>query len=67
GAMKQQVDTLATQLDLPPGLLCPRKVLEEFAVTGIWPRFLDGWRRGLLHERLTALLPDNAAPASRAS
>lgn len=63
-AMKQHVDTVAAQLDLPPGLLCPRKALEEFAVTATWPAFLDGWRRDLLHPGLTTLLPDNAAAAA---
>lgn len=56
-AMKDAVDRLASELDLPPGLLCPRKVLEEFVVTAQWPEFLEGWRRDVLHERLTALLP----------
>ena len=57
-AMKALVDARATELDLPPGLLCPRKVLEEYVVTREWPDFLDGWRREVLHERLPALLPD---------
>lgn len=57
GAMKQAVDALALELDLPSGLLCPRKVLEEYAVTAVWPEFLDGWRHDLLHGRLTGLLP----------
>lgn len=57
GAMKQQVDALATELDLPPGLLCPRKVLEEYVVTAEWPDFLDGWRHDVLHDRLASLLP----------
>jgi ribonuclease D len=56
-AMKDVVDRLATELDLPSGLLCPRKVLEEYVVTAEWPEFLEGWRRGVLHERLTTLLP----------
>ncbi|NUO71850.1 MAG: ribonuclease D, partial [Frateuria sp.] len=56
-AMKDSVDRLALELDLPPGLLCPRKVLEEYVTTGDWPEFLEGWRRGVLHERLVALLP----------
>ena len=55
-AMKQAVAALALELDLPAGLLCPRRVLEEFAVTAIWPEFLDGWRHDLLHARLTNLL-----------
>jgi len=57
GAMKQQVDMLATELDLPSGLLCPRKVLEEYVVTTEWPEFLDGWRHTVLHDRLASLLP----------
>lgn len=56
-AMKTLVDSLAVELDLPPGLLCPRKVLEEYVVTAEWPEFLDGWRREVLHERLPGLLP----------
>jgi ribonuclease D len=57
GAMKDVVDRLALELDLPAGLLCPRKVLEEYVTTGEWPDFLEGWRRGLLHEPLASLLP----------
>lgn len=57
-AMKDAVDSLALELDLPAGLLCPRKVLEEFVTTREWPEFLEGWRREVLHRRLTALLPD---------
>jgi ribonuclease D len=56
-AMKQWIDQCAAGLDLPPGLLCPRKVLEEYVVTAEWPDFLDGWRRDVLHDRLPALLP----------
>ncbi|MEO5810796.1 MAG: ribonuclease D [Rhodanobacter sp.] len=56
GAMKQSVDALAMDLDLPSGLLCSRKVLEEYAVTAVWPEFLDGWRHEVLHDRLTNLL-----------
>jgi len=56
-AMKNLVDARAGELDLPPGLLCPRKVLEEYVVTREWPDFLGGWRREVLHERLPALLP----------
>ncbi len=56
-AMKQAVAAVAQELDLPAGLLCPRKVLEEYAVTAVWPEFLDGWRRDLLRDRLTNLLP----------
>jgi len=58
GAMKQRVDQRAASLDLPAGLLCPRKVLEEYVVTARWPEFLEGWRRDVLYEDLPALLPD---------
>lgn len=57
GAMKQRVDSRAKELDLPPGLLCPRKVLEEYVVTAQWPTFLEGWRRQVLHDDLPSLLP----------
>jgi ribonuclease D len=57
-AMKDAVDRLAGELDLPPGLLCPRKVLEDYLTTREWPDFLEGWRHGVLHDRLSALLPD---------
>ncbi len=56
-AMKQAVDAMAVELDLPSGLLCPRKVLEGYAVTTEWPEFLNGWRHDVLHDRLTSLLP----------
>ncbi|WP_233842316.1 ribonuclease D [Dyella sp. 2HG41-7] len=56
-AMKLCVDTLAAELDLPAGLLCSRRVLEEFAVTAQWPEALEGWRRDVLYDRLGSLLP----------
>ncbi|WP_243049092.1 ribonuclease D [Dyella sp. RRB7] len=56
-AMKDCVDARAVALDLPPGLLCPRKALEEYVVTAQWPEFLEGWRRDVLHDELARLLP----------
>ncbi|WP_240922044.1 HRDC domain-containing protein [Oleiagrimonas sp. C23AA] len=56
-AMKREVDTLAQELDLPAGLLCPRKAIERIAITGEWPETFDGWRGPLLRERLAPLLP----------
>lgn len=56
-AMKQAADALALQLDLPGGLLCPRRALEEYVVTRVWPESLAGWRRGLLEPMLALLLP----------
>lgn len=56
-AMKDVVDARATELDLPAGLLCPRKVLEEYVVSRQWPEFLEGWRRDVLHDSLSSRLP----------
>ncbi|HUA80975.1 MAG TPA: ribonuclease D [Dyella sp.] len=55
--MKVYVDTQAAELDLPPGLLCSRRVLEEYVVTAQWPEALEGWRREVLYEGLGGLLP----------
>ena len=56
-AMKQKVDTIAIKHDLPAGLLCPRKLLEEYVVTAEWPELLNGWRHSLLYASLSSLLP----------
>jgi ribonuclease D len=65
-AMKQRVDNLAVELDLPPGLLCSRKSLEEYVVTAVWPEALEGWRRNVLHDQLASLLPDAGLGAIQA-
>ncbi len=57
-AMRDAVRATAERLDLPAGLLCPRRLLEEFAVTRSWPAGLDGWRRAELEPSLAPLLPD---------
>src|SRR6185437_6111298 len=36
-AMREVVQAEAIKLDLPPGLLCPRRLIEEFAVTRVCP------------------------------
>lgn len=56
-AMRTAVQATAAKLDLPSGLLCPRRLIEEFAVTCQWPERLQGWRETLLKSELTALLP----------
>lgn len=56
-ALKDAVSARATELDLPEGLLCARRHLESLLVTRSWPKALDGWRRGVLHDVLVALLP----------
>lgn len=56
-AMRSVVQAVATKLDLPAGLLCPRRLIEEFAMTRIWPAGLRGWRASLLQAEMTRLLP----------
>lgn len=56
--LKQAVNTLAEELDIPAGLLCPRRLLEELLVGSTWPEALEGWRQPLLQPRLTPILPD---------
>jgi ribonuclease D len=55
-AMRDVVQSEAFRLDIPPGLLCPRRLIEEFAVTRSWPESLNGWRAGVLQAKLTPLL-----------
>ncbi|MEO7325663.1 MAG: ribonuclease D [Dokdonella sp.] len=57
-AMKEIVAARALELDLPEGLLCARRHLESLLATRSWPSTLEGWRRGVLHDALIALLPD---------
>lgn len=56
-AMKEVVAARALELDLPEGLLCARRHLESLLATRTWPAALEGWRRGVLHDGLVALLP----------
>ena len=51
GAQPDRVATRATELDLPPALIAPRRVLEAI-VREQAPPELDGWRR----EALSGLL-----------
>jgi ribonuclease D len=56
--MRSAIDTLASHLDIPPGLLCSRRSMEEYVMTGgEWPEALEGWRKAVLFDRLSALLP----------
>jgi ribonuclease D len=56
-ALKQAVDAVAAELDIPAGLLCPRRLVEELLMTRAWPAALEGWRKPLLQPRLESLLP----------
>lgn len=54
--LKADVDAEAARLDVPPGLLCPRRALDTLANSHQWPAELTGWRKTLLQPRLMALL-----------
>ena len=56
-AMKDIVEAVATELNVPAALLSPRRHLEALVSTRAWPSALDGWRRPLLHDALMARLP----------
>ena len=56
-AMRIVVQAAAEKLALPAGLLCPRRLIEEFAVTRAWPAGLQGWRAAVLETELTPQLP----------
>ncbi len=46
--LRDRIETEAQRLDLPPGLLCPRRALESLARGDGWPAELEGWRSELL-------------------
>jgi ribonuclease D len=54
--MQAVIAGIATELDLPEGLLCSRRHLESLIAARTWPRALHGWRQPLLEAPLTALL-----------
>jgi ribonuclease D len=56
-AMKDVIVAKAKELDLPEGLIAARRHLESLLVTHRWPKGLEGWRRGVLHDELVAKLP----------
>lgn len=54
-SMKQAVTKVADELDIPSGLLCPRRLLQELLIEQHWPDELEGWRRPLLEPRLAPI------------
>ena len=56
GALREAVGAIAQSLNLPDGLLCPRRHLEALVNERAWPPALEGWRKPLLHEALMARL-----------
>jgi ribonuclease D len=53
-ALQTEVAVVAAELELPDGLLCTRRQLEQLLTTGTLPASLDGWRATLVGERLRA-------------
>ncbi|MEO8804138.1 MAG: ribonuclease D [Rudaea sp.] len=51
-SLRDEISRVATELNLPEGLLCPRKHLEVLVGEHAWPAVLEGWRRPLLHDVL---------------
>ena len=60
-ALRAHVEHEAARLDLPAGLLFPRRHIEAFVAQRAWPEAAGIWRRTLLEAPLCALLPDAGA------
>jgi len=58
--LRDAVAAIALSLELPDGLLCPRRYLEALVADGIWPSALEGWRKPLLHDALMACIARSA-------
>jgi ribonuclease D len=54
-ALRDAVTAIAQRLDLPDGLLCPRRHLEALVYDEAWPKALEGWRKPLLHDAFAAV------------
>lgn len=55
-SMRDDVAAVAARLELPEGLLCPRRHLETLLTDRRWPTALEGWRKPLLYEVLMGRL-----------
>jgi ribonuclease D len=53
-AWRDSIVAIAQRENIPEGLLCSRRHLESFMTDGVWPAALDGWRKPLLFDTLTA-------------
>lgn len=54
--MQEAVAVIATELEIPEGLLCARRHLESLLEGRGWPDALQGWRQALLEPVLEPLL-----------
>lgn len=59
-ALRETVAAVAQSLNLPDGLLCPRRHLETLIAERAWPTALEGWRKPLLHDALMARVESGA-------
>ncbi|MBP6299633.1 MAG: ribonuclease D [Arenimonas sp.] len=55
-ALQQVVLEVASELNVPEGLLCSRKHLEYLLETGLWPPTLQGWRKQLLSDQFKPII-----------
>jgi ribonuclease D len=55
-SLQDAVAALAASLEIPEGLLCARRHLEQLMEGRGWPAALEGWRRQLLEPALAPLL-----------
>lgn len=55
-SLRETVAGIAQSLNLPDGLLCPRRHLETLIAERAWPAALEGWRKALLHDALMTKL-----------
>lgn len=53
-AMRDNVNQIAQRENIPEGLLCSRRHLEALVTDRAWPSSLEGWRKPLLFDALTA-------------
>ncbi|MGA9332875.1 MAG: ribonuclease D [Rudaea sp.] len=53
-SLRDEVSRIAGELNLPEGLVCPRKHLETLVGERKWPAALEGWREPILRDALMA-------------
>jgi ribonuclease D len=58
--LRETVTGIAQSLNLPEGLLCPRRHVEALIAERTWPAALEGWRKPLLHDALMARIGSGA-------
>ena len=53
-AMRDKITAIAQRENIPEGLLCSRRHMEALVTDCVWPAALDGWRKPLLFDALSA-------------